>query len=705
MRGAGMAGVLALLALFAGPAWGQTVSGTVFEDLDGDGVHDAGEPALEGVAVRLYGQRDAGGTFDTTVTTGADGVFTFSPGDGCYLVQIIDPPDRRRTPGRSDERAQGTPGYTHPVGVRRFGGAPELLDQLVAGALRYTSMGDSIAWNWNSCFDTSSFWYSKQVRDRLRCVSPSGQVDLDEAAIKGEDTDDLLVDEQGEMNNVFRVIEAQSNLVTISMVGNDLLDDEPASDPPTQAETNRFAAELVDSRQNLQEALSSLISEIPGSTVELNTLYDNLADDCASSQPHREWLPVLARMLRDVAWGQARRVTNAEVFAEFSHEDLAGGCTGFTGQICQFLDGIHPTDGGYHVIREKLWESLDGVLLGPRDALGATSIAGVDQGYLRRVARLFPRAAEARNGALLTDGAAAFSLDDGGAAASIRLGIGSEEVRFSGFPDWLDEIEPVRVIAGVRYRTSGTVTDDFYRVEASVDGTFRPPPGHAYSPTSWDFFTPIVGGGGPNAPAEDPDFPDAKLLVVPNVGSYRTVSATLTKNPIIAPDGTHYEWPAITLGELGTTEIRVAAAPVASSPGDDYEVLVDAVWLDVYGTAKPRPEEITGLVVERDAPTGDLVLTFDELTGAELYNVYFGALAPLHDEGRYTHGRVPDGEARCDVPTSPAEPGRRRTNVPGSEVPAGSRYLLVTGRRDGVESPAGYASDGTERDRSLNVCP
>ncbi len=252
--------VAGALALAACPVLAQTVSGTVFEDLDGDGVRDAGEAALEGIAVRLYGQQDAGGTFDTTVTTAPDGSFSFSPGDGCYLLQIVDPPGWRRSLARIDERVEGSAGYTRPVGLRRFGGAPELLDRLVAGAVRYTSMGDSIAYNWNSCFDTSSFWYSRQVRDRLRCVSPSGQVNLDEAAIKGEDTDDLLIDEQGELNNVFRVIEVQSKLVTISMVGNDLLDDEPASDPPTQAETNRFAAALIDSRQNLQEALSALIS-------------------------------------------------------------------------------------------------------------------------------------------------------------------------------------------------------------------------------------------------------------------------------------------------------------------------------------------------------------------------------------------------------------------------------------------------------------
>ena len=38
--------------------------------------------------------------------------------------------------------------------------------------------------------------------------------------------------------------------------------------------------------------------------------------------------------------------------------------------------------------------------------------------------------------------------------------------------------------------------------EASTTGQFRPPPGYDYTTTNWNFYTPIVGGGGPNAPAE-----------------------------------------------------------------------------------------------------------------------------------------------------------------------------------------------------------
>jgi lysophospholipase L1-like esterase len=701
----GLAVLVLLAALAGGPVLAQEVSGTLFRDRDGDGVRDAGEEPLPDVSVRLAGQQDAGDAYDATVTSGSDGRFAFTPGDGCYLLQVADPYGWRRTFARTDERQPGATGYVHPVGLRRFGGAPQLLDQLLAGQVRYTSMGDSIAYNWNSCFDTSSFWYSRQVRDRLRCVAPAASVTLDEAAIKGEHTDDLLVDETGELNNVFRVIEAQPELVTISMIGNDLLNDEPGPDP-TQEEINRAVAEVLDSRANLQEALAALVSEIPTAEVELNTLYDNLAENCSTSDSspfHVEWLPIVNRILREAAWGQERRVTNAEVFLEFAHEDLAGQCFGFPGLICNFLgDDIHPVEDGYEVIREKVWESIDGVNLGPRDALDATSITTADHGYLERVARLYPTRWETRGGAEVVDPEAAFDGDDAGAAASVRLGVEAEELRYAGFPDWLDELEPVKVVAGIRYRTSGSVTDDFYRVEASIGGVFRAPPGHAYTATDWNFYTPIVGGGGPDAPAEAPDYPEAELLVVPEIADLRTVTATLTKNPEIAPDGTGYTWPAVTLTELGDTEIRIAAAPVAGTAGDDYRVIVDAVWLDVYGQRRDRPPEVTGLLVEKTTD-GGLVLTFDAVDGAEAYNVYLGDLATLAAEGRYTHGSA-TGSPLCDVPTESAGPGRRQATLAPAEVPPGQRYILVTAMVDGIESPAGFASDGTERPRSESVC-
>ncbi len=689
---------LVLLVAAATLATAQ-VAGVAFHDRNGNGIEDPGEEALAGVTIRMLGRSDAGATVDTSLTTAGDGAFSFAPGNGCYVLSAEDPAGWRRTVARFDARAQGAPGYTPPAGVRRYGGDLQLMANLKAGTVRYTSMGDSIAWNWNSCFDSSSFWYSLQVRDRLRCVAPAASINLDQSAVKGSKTEDLLTDD-GSLNNVFGVLRARPQLVTISIIGNDLLGTEPPTNP-TQDQLNRFVAELIDSRTNIQEIVSSLVAGLPGADVELNTLYDNKAYACATNQNHQQFLALINFVLRDIAWGQARRVTSAEIYPEFAHQDLSGACTGFQNLICNFLgDGIHPKQTGYNTIREKLWEALDGVNLGPKDGNAATSITGADHGYLKRVLRLYPTASRALNGATVTTPEAAFREDDGGAGAVVRLGTGSEDVRFSGFPSWYDEVTPVRVVAGVKYRTTGTVTDDFYRVEASVTGTFRPPPGFAYTPTNWNFYTPLVGTGGPNMPVENADYPSLPSLVVPNVPDYRTVTALLTKNPVLTADGKDYVDPPLTRDELGTAEIRVASAPVANTPGDDYRVVVDAVWLDVYGTTKPRPAEIANLAVTRNAD-GGLTLAFDTLASSQLYNLYTGSLATLLANGTYDFGT----RTRCNTPVTAAGPARQQTVLAPAEVPAFAAYFLVTGRVDGVESPAGYASNGSERDRSQSTCP
>ena len=76
--------LLALLLAAASPAAAQTVSGSAFCDHNADGVRDAGEEAIAGVPVRVAGQRDAGGAYDQSTTTAANGTFSFSPGNGCY---------------------------------------------------------------------------------------------------------------------------------------------------------------------------------------------------------------------------------------------------------------------------------------------------------------------------------------------------------------------------------------------------------------------------------------------------------------------------------------------------------------------------------------------------------------------------------------------------------------------------------------------
>ena len=209
---------LALVAASFAPAVAQ-VSGHAFDDRNGNGVWDAGEPALPGVGVELYGIKDAGGAFDQTAASAADGAFSFAPGNGCYLLLPTDPAGWRLAETRSDGFAESTPGYTFPVGKPRVAKLDLGIQNLKSGTFRFTAMGDSIAYNWNSCIFPSSFWYSKEVRSRIACAAPAAAVTLTQAAVKGQHTDDLLVDDTADGNNVFRAIESQPHLVTISMIG------------------------------------------------------------------------------------------------------------------------------------------------------------------------------------------------------------------------------------------------------------------------------------------------------------------------------------------------------------------------------------------------------------------------------------------------------------------------------------------------------
>jgi hypothetical protein len=355
------------------------------------------------------------------------------------------------------------------------------------------------------------------------------------------------------------------------------------------------------------------------------------------------------------------------------------------------------------VVREKVWEAAGGVTLGPGDAQSRSSIENVDFGYLRRVRRLLPTVWEVRNGADVIDPDAALRDDDAGAPARITLGAADEEFRLGGFEDWYDEIRIVRVVAGVRYRTTGSVGDDFYRIEASVDGQYRPPPGFNYSPTQWNFYTPLVGGGGPNMPVEDPDYPDARLLVLPDVPSYREVSALLTKNPVLPGGASDYEWPALTHEELASTTIRVVAAPVAGTAGNDaYAVELDHAWLDLYGWESPRPDEVQELRVIR-LPGGDLEVSFDALGGADRYNLYSGRLAAVRS-GDYDHGTDAPIAPLCDAHTDSVGGNRLSIELAASAQPADDLYFLVTAHVDDVESPAGFSSAGQEIARSESVC-
>jgi lysophospholipase L1-like esterase len=698
--------ILALAVIWALPVPAQSVSGHVYEDRDADGIQDVDEPAIADISVRLFGTPSAGGSLDQSIATASDGGFSFTPGDGCYLLAPWDPPGWRPTLSRRDVYAQTTPGYSFPVGQPRLTKLDQAITNLSLGQLRYSALGDSIARNFNILCGSSTFWYSRQLRARLACVAPLATIpSVDEAAVLGEHTDDLLVDESNDLNNVFRLIEIQPQLVSLSMIGNDLLDVDPG-DGGSQQDVNRAVAEVLDARQNLQEALSAIVSEVPHADIVLNTLYDNEAHSCNPTDFHRSWLPVVNAILRDLAWGQTRRVSIAEIAAEFGRLDQTGACTGFEDKICLTLfDGIHPTSDGYTIIREKLWEATGGVQLGADDALGRSSIQDADYGYLRRVRRLLPRNWETRGGAVVDDPEAALDDADSGTPARIGLGNGAEEFRLNGFPDWFDEIRIVRVIAGVRYRTSGPgqPVDDLYRMEASINDEFRPPPGHAYTPTDWNFFTPIVGAGGPSQPTENPDYPNAETLVVPQVPAFRDVSATLSKNPELPAGSSEYLWPSLTHEELATTTIRVASAPEPGAQGDDdYRVDLDYAWLDLYGWEEPRPIEVRDLRMGR-LGDGTLLLSFEPLAGAERYNVYQGRLQAAR-AGAYDHGAAAPAGPLCDASTQPTGDGRLEVELAPSEQTVSDAYFLLTGHVSDVESPAGQGPNAAEIDRSQSIC-
>src|SRR5258705_13711799 len=94
--------VLGLAALSAVPSFGQGVSGKTFEDRNANGIRDAGEPAIPGVNVTLFGTRDVGGALEQSVTSAADGAFTIAPGNGCFLLDAVDPAGWRQSFTRSD---------------------------------------------------------------------------------------------------------------------------------------------------------------------------------------------------------------------------------------------------------------------------------------------------------------------------------------------------------------------------------------------------------------------------------------------------------------------------------------------------------------------------------------------------------------------------------------------------------------------------
>ncbi|HJQ99555.1 MAG TPA: hypothetical protein VJ826_14665, partial [Candidatus Polarisedimenticolaceae bacterium] len=112
------------------PAAAQTVSGQAYEDRNGNGQRDAGEPALPGVQLEAYGRQDGPVLYDQTAASAPDGSFSFSPGNGCYLVRASDPPGWRGSFGRFDVTIDTVPGYDFPLGWGRFSKIDHGIDAL-----------------------------------------------------------------------------------------------------------------------------------------------------------------------------------------------------------------------------------------------------------------------------------------------------------------------------------------------------------------------------------------------------------------------------------------------------------------------------------------------------------------------------------------------------------------------------------------------
>ena len=63
----------------------------VWNDLNGNGVQDAGEPGIAGVTVTLTGSDGAGNPVNATTTTDANGFYQFTEPPGTYAVSVVTP--------------------------------------------------------------------------------------------------------------------------------------------------------------------------------------------------------------------------------------------------------------------------------------------------------------------------------------------------------------------------------------------------------------------------------------------------------------------------------------------------------------------------------------------------------------------------------------------------------------------------------------
>lgn len=536
---------LLLGGLTAGPLEAQT-GGVVFRDANRNGIQDPGERGIPLLPVRIVGDF---GLTDVVTSTDAQGAIALpSLVSGRYLVDAIEEP--AYWPSMPSLAGDPPPIPNFPVGRHRFGHTRRLLDAAAAATgsapLRHVAIGDSVAFGFNWC--DSILGQNDYVGPYTqRLGEAAAAATLVKLAIPGYLTDDLLCPSCP--GNLFEAIAQSPGVLTINIGGNDFLAADGSVPQMTQA--------IVTVRQNLQEILATLVSELPDTEIVLNTYYDN---EEGLDPFHNTWGPIFDQVLRDVALGQTRPVALAEISAEYAHFDpQTGGILGEPGLICHDpfgLDGIHPTKTGYTVHREKVWEASGGT-----DTIGG-NVPDVRLGMMEFLEARFPTAT-LDLGVGASNPQAALALDGQGAG----LPSGPGEFRVLGFdatPRGL--LRAARV--SVAYRTDAPPGDDRYRFEAAVDGLFQTP---GSTMQTWNTILPIVGSAGNGK---------AVLLAFPDQPTWRTAGITLTRGVPI--DGTTgVGWP-----DLASLAVRFQGLPQGSP--DPFQVEWDAAWVDLYGVPPGR---------------------------------------------------------------------------------------------------------------------
>ena len=540
--------LVVVCSAFTTTAWAGSIGGVVFEDPNRNGIFDAAEKALPGIRVLLLGSE---GTVLRQTFTGGDGRYLFAGlADGQYVVSV--PPRRNLRASQPELGADVAPIPDFPFGRPRYGSMPGLAFDLRRAAsqgidFRHVALGDSIGFGFNFCGSLGGQdGYIEPTTERLRQAT-AGVVITDKQAIPGDETNDLLIPGISfpfGYNDIFYAIDNKAGLVSTSIGGNDFLGAEGGGDAAV-------AQALVVARRNLQETFSSLASEIPFADLELNTVYDNLEGE---DPLHNVWAPIWDQVLRETAWGQVRRVTLAEVYPEYAHNE-GGMILGQPDLICHDpfgLDGIHPTETGYDVHEEKLWQSFGGVTLAGDDR------PDFDLGFLplrrTQTALAFDDVA---GGVLNPD--RALKIDGVGALVPSD----NREFRLVGFmPPPPPGEDLAQAVLKIRYRTTGAPLDDLYRFEASIDGSFSPP---GQTPMTWNTILPVVGSSG-NDGAEPLAFPDQP--------QFRVVTAPLYLGAPISGV------PTLDWDDLETLSVRVVTTAVGSPDG--FAVEVDGAAVEIF---------------------------------------------------------------------------------------------------------------------------